>query len=70
MVSFSQLPAVTKDTIFGAARKNVRPFLFRDGFRKMLSHAKFRKLLQQSTISAISSIKKTHNPGRIDSLAC
>ena len=28
MVSFSQLPAVKKDTIFGAARKNFVPFYF------------------------------------------
>jgi hypothetical protein len=36
MVSFSQLPAVTKDTIFGAARNFFWPFLFRDGFSYML----------------------------------
>ena len=28
MVSFSQLPAVKKDTIFGAARKNFGPSYF------------------------------------------
>ena len=28
MVSFSQLPAVKKDAIFGAARKNIGPSYF------------------------------------------
>ena len=32
MVSFSQLPALKKDTIFGAAETNFRPFLFCDCF--------------------------------------
>ena len=32
MVSFSHLPAVKKETIFGAARKIFWPFLFCDGF--------------------------------------
>ena len=32
MVSFSQLPAVKKDILFGAVRKMFRSFLFRDGF--------------------------------------
>ena len=33
MVSYSQLPAVKKDTIFSAARKFFGTLLFRDGFR-------------------------------------
>ena len=33
MVSFPQLPAVKKDTIFGAARKFFGPFLFHDGLK-------------------------------------
>ena len=32
MASFSQLPAVKKDTIFGAGQTNFRPFLFSDCF--------------------------------------
>ena len=36
MVSFSQLPAVKKDTIFSSALTNFRPFLFCDCFSRIL----------------------------------
>ena len=42
MVSFSQLPSVKKDIIFGAARKT---FLFRDGFRAEILKKKFVAIL-------------------------
>ena len=39
MVSFSQLPAVKKDTIFSAALTNFRPFLFCDCFNSNNTYA-------------------------------
>ena len=35
IMSFSQLPAVKKDTIFGAAQTNFRSYLFYDSFGKV-----------------------------------